>query len=431
VRRARSLTEVAEYGLCTGCGLCAGMSTGAVKMIMTTEGFLRPSVAADIDAGEHARLLALCPGNRVGPASCDATRAAEAAWGAHRRIVKAHALDAELRHRGSSGGVISAIANFLLDSEGVEFILHIAGDAQAPLRSRVQLSRSRADVLDAAGARYGPAAPLERMGELLALDLPFAVIGKPCDIAGVRNLARYDPRVARLVRFTVSFFCAGVSSLCISEQIVAKYGLGPDDVRVMRYRGHGCPGPTHIEAKDGGIFEQTYDDTWSEELNQDIQFRCKICPDATGEHADIVCGDAWVTMDGYAHTEHAGWNSVIARSEKGERLLKRLEEARAVATEPLSIGDLNQIQPHHVERKSEVLARLIGLALRRQPLPVYRGLRLARNAWAGRRGFLSSVLGTYRRVRSGGNRENLTPHSLAPARGLEPQDPARRAPPPS
>jgi coenzyme F420 hydrogenase subunit beta len=407
------------------------MSTGAVKMVMTSEGFLRPSVAADIEAGEHARLLALCPGNRVGPPSREAPRAVDPAWGAHYRSVRAHALDAELRHRGSSGGVISAIANFLLDSGDVEFILHVASDTEAPLRSRVQLSRSRTDILDAAGARYSPAAPLERIGELLALDLPFAIIGKPCDIAGIRNLGRFDARVARLVRFTVSFFCAGVSSLRISEQIVAKYGLGPDDVKMMRYRGFGCPGPTHIEAKNGGIFEQTYDETWSEELNQDIQFRCKICPDATGEHADIVCGDAWVTMDGYAHTEHAGWNSVIARSKKGERLLKRLEEARAIATEPLSIRDLDQIQPHQIERKSEVLARLMGLALRGQPLPVYRGLRLARNAWAGRRRFLSSVFGTYRRVRRGDNREELTPHSLAPPRGLEPLDPAKRAPPPS
>ncbi|MGA2397963.1 MAG: Coenzyme F420 hydrogenase/dehydrogenase, beta subunit C-terminal domain [Steroidobacteraceae bacterium] len=427
--RARSLTEVAAHGLCTGCGLCAGMSTGGVTMVMTAEGFLRPSVAPDIDPKEHARLLALCPGSRVGPPSSDAPRATDTAWGTHRRIVKAHALDAELRHRGSSGGVISAIANFLLESKSVEFVLHIAADPEAPLRSRVQLSLGRANVLDAAGARYGPAAPLERMGELLELGLPFAVVGKPCDIAGIRNLARHDPRVTRLVRFTVSFFCAGVSSLRISEQIVAKYGLGPEDVKVMRYRGFGCPGPTHIEAKDGGIFEQTYDETWSEELNEDIQFRCKICPDATGEHADIVCGDAWVTMDGYAHTEHEGWNSVIARSEAGERLLERLEEARAVATEPLSIGDLDQIQPHQVERKTEVLARLVGLALRRQPLPVYRGLRLARNAWTGRHKFLSSVVGTYRRVRRGGNREDLT--SLAAPRGLEPPDPATRAPPPS
>jgi coenzyme F420 hydrogenase subunit beta len=302
--------------------------------------------------------------------------------------------------------VITAIANFLLETSRVDFVLHIGAEPAAPLRSHIQTSRNRAGLLEGAGARYGPAAPLERIDELLGRGVPFAIIGKPCDIAGIRNLARRDPRVDRLVRLTVSFFCAGVSSLCISEQIVRKYGLQPTEVAAMRYRGHGCPGATHIESKDGRVFEQSYDETWSEELNQDIQFRCKICPDSTGEHADIVCGDAWESMDGYAHREHDGWNSVIARTTAGERLLRELEAARAVATAPMSIEDLDRIQPHQVERKAAVLARLAGLRLQGQPVPHYRGLRLLRSAIAGWRRFVPSVLGTYRRVRSGANRED-------------------------
>jgi coenzyme F420 hydrogenase subunit beta len=376
-------------------------------MVMTEEGFLRPSVAGDIDPKEHARLLEMCPGSRVGPPSKEAPLL-DTHWGSHHRVLKVHASDPELRHRGSSGGVISAIANFLLESSRVQFILHVAADPGAPLRSRIQISRNRADLLEAAGARYGPAAPLARIEELLAWDLPFAIIGKPCDIAGVRNLARRDARVDRLVRYTLSFFCGGVSSSCISEQIVRKYGLEPQDVATLRYRGFGCPGATHIAAKDGRVFEQTYDETWSEELNQEIQFRCKICPDSTGEHADIACGDAWETLDGYAHTEHDGWNSVITRTAAGDRLLRDAEEAGAVATEPLSIDALDRIQPHQVERKSQMLARLAGLSLSREPTPDYRGLRLLRSAWAGWRKFIPGVLGTYRRVRAGAHREDTT-----------------------
>jgi coenzyme F420 hydrogenase subunit beta len=395
---------------------------GAVSMVMTDEGFLRPSVAQDIDPAEHARLLEMCPGYRVGPPS---TRAPylDTHWGPYHRLVKAHATDPVLRHRGSSGGVISAIADFLLESSRVEFILHVAADPGAPLRSRIQLSRSRNDLLEATGARYGPTAPLARLGEVLAWDLPFAIVGKPCDIAGVRNLARQDPRVDRLVRCTIAFLCGGVSSLCISEQIVGKYGLKPQDVATLRYRGFGCPGATHIAAKDGRIFEQTYDQTWSEELNQEIQFRCKICADSTGEHADIVCGDAWQTLDGYAHVEHEGWNSVIARTAAGDALLRDTEAAGVVATEPLSIEALDRIQPHQVERKAQMLARLAGLRLSREPVPDYRGLRLLRSAWADWRKFLPSVLGTYRRARAGANREVTTARA--------PEDPARPATRPS
>ncbi len=376
-------------------------------MVMTEAGYLRPSVADDIESDEQERLLDICPGIRVGTPPLDAPLL-DTHWGSHHRVLKAHATDPEFRHRGSSGGVISAIADFLLESSRVQFILHVAADPGAPLRSRIQVSRNRTDLLEGAGARYGPAAPLARIEELLAWNLPFAIIGKPCDIAGVRNLARLDARVDRLVRYTLSFFCGGVSSLCISEQIVAKYGLEPQDVALMRYRGYGCPGATHIAARDGRVFEQTYDETWSEELNEEIQFRCKICPDSTGEHADIVCGDAWETLDGYAHTEHDGWNSLITRTAAGDRLLRDAEVARVIATEPLSIAALDRIQPHQVERKSQMLARIAGLRLSREPAPDYRGLRLLRSAWSGWRKLIPGVLGTYRRVRAGAHRENTT-----------------------
>jgi spermidine/putrescine transport system permease protein len=414
VSRPHSLQEVAEFGLCTGCGLCAGLAPQHVKLTMTQDGFQRPRVMQPLGRSEEERLLALCPGYRVDGTAGDAPHIDEA-WGPYHRLLKGHATDEEIRYRASSGGVISAIANHLLETGAVDFILHVAADPDAPLRSRIQTSRDRGAIVDGASARYGPAAPLETIGDLLALDRPFAVIGKPCDIAGIRNLMRVDERAARLIRLVIAFFCAGVSSLRISESIVGKYGLRPDDLKIMRYRGHGCPGPTHIEAKDGRVFRQTYDETWSEELNQEIQFRCKICADSTGEQADISCGDAWVGVDGYAFAEHDGWNSVIARTGKGDRLLREMEAAGAVVTDRVTAEDLGRMQPHQVERKQAILARLGGLALRRQPRPRYRGLRLLANAWSGRQKMWSNLAGTYRRVGRGANREDLRPHDGMPA----------------
>jgi len=407
VTQPRSLTEVAAFGLCTGCGLCAGMArSGAVRMAMTPEGYLRPIVDPALGAAEHESLLELCPGNRQTLGATEAPTS-DRIWGAYHRLLKGHARDAELRFKASSGGVISALALHLLESGKVDFILHIAADPDSPLRSRLQTSRSRAEILAGAAARYGPAAPLASIDALLGEGRPFAVIGKPCDIAGIRNLARADARAARLIPYTIAFFCAGVSSLNISEAIVAKYGLALDEVTAMRYRGHGCPGPTHIRSRDGRVFEQSYDETWSEELAQEIQFRCKICPDSIGEQADIVCGDAWVGAGGYAHAEHDGWNAIVARSAAGAALLREMEAAGSLVSEPLAIRDLDLIQPHQVERKRALLARLAALAVKRQPRPRYRGFRLAANAWAGHGRFLQNFLGTCRRIGRGANRESL------------------------
>ena len=422
-RRHRLTWTVFRLGLCAGAAKSAG-----VRMVMTCDGETRPRVSPIIDPSEQARLVSLCPG--VNLARPEPAAHSDRIWGAYEAIYKSHAYNEEMRFRASSGGVISAICEFLLRTRRVEFILQITTDRAAPMRSRVQLSYTREQVLAAAGARYGPAAPLETIGEALALEVPFAVIGKPCDLAGLKNLARQDPRVDRWVALTVAFFCGGVSSLRISESIVGKYGLRPEEVKTLRYRGHGCPGPTFIEARDGRAFSQTYDETWSEELNEEIQFRCKICPDSIGEHADVVCGDAWATMDGYAHVEHDGWDSVIARTTRGSELLAAMSTARAITLEPLSARDLDRIQPHQVARKAEVLARLAGLVLQGQPRPRSQGMRLARNAWADRARFVRTALGTMRRVRGGANREDTRPEeprdSGAPA-GVG-RDPAAHAP---
>jgi coenzyme F420 hydrogenase subunit beta len=405
VKRATSLGEIAAKGLCAGCGLCVGMAPpGSVTLEMSAAGFQRPRVAQALPAALEDKLVALCPGNQLSAPPGDAPHH-DPIWGPYYRPMKGHATDAEIRFKASSGGVISAIATYLLASKAVEAIVHVGMDSAAPLQSRLLVSRDRAGVLAGASARYGPAAPLENINDILAAGEPFAFIGKPCDVAGLRNLAKVDPRVDRLMRYALAFFCAGVSSLRISESIVGKYGLTPNDVQLMRYRGHGCPGPTHIEAKDGRVFEQSYDETWSEELNQEIQFRCKICPDGIGEQADIACGDAWVGDSGYAHAEHEGWNALLARTKRGAELLTQMQAAGALYLEPIALADLNAMQPHQVERKQAVLARLAGMAIAGAMLPRYEGQNLLRAAWQGRKRFLGNLLGTRRRIKAGAHRE--------------------------
>jgi coenzyme F420 hydrogenase subunit beta len=374
-----------------------------LRMTVNAEGYLRPSSANAPSAGLQRRILEVCPGILQRPAR-EAAR--DRLWGPYHALFKGHAEDPELRFRGSSGGVLTATALHLLESGAVTAVLHVRADPEAPLRTVAQVSRSRAELLSGIGSRYAPAAPLVAVETVLAAGERFAVIGKPCDIAGIRNLARRDARVAPLLRFTMSFLCAGVSSQRISERIVNGYGLAESDVRLLRYRGHGCPGALHIEASDGRTFEQSYDETWSSALNQAVQFRCKICPDSTGEQADLVCGDAWASADGYAHGDHDGEGAVIARSERGAAVLREMREQGVVTLQPLAQATLTATQMHHPARKRAVLPRLMGMAFAGAMVPDFRGMRLWRCAIMDPRGAWRNFRGTARRVKAGRNRES-------------------------
>jgi coenzyme F420 hydrogenase subunit beta len=408
LRRISDLDTVVRYGLCSGCGLCEGIAgRDRIRMEMSPQGFLRPVVRQNPDPETMRHILASCPGvrvdGRVGPPQGTMR---DTVWGRYARLAKGQAADPEIRFKASSGGVSTQLCAFLLDTGRVDFVLHVAASRSAPMRSEARLSFDRAQLLEGAGARYGPAAPLLNLGALLERKQRFAVVGKPCDIAAIRNYARLDERVDAYIPYTLSFFCGGVPSLAISQRMIAKYGLTERNVRLLRYRGHGCPGMTRIESHDGRAFEQTYDETWGDELNQDIQFRCKICADATGEQADIVLGDAWATENGYpGYAEQEGWNAIIARTSRGHALLTEAAAAGVLCLEPLTAKELGQMQPHHVERKKAILARLSALAVSGQPSPRYRRLRLWRSALlAGARNW-RNFRGTLRRVRRGSNRE--------------------------
>ena len=400
----RRLSDVVQYGLCLGCGLCESIGGRDLPMALNEEGFLRPSIPGDLDPAIEAAVLKACPGLiQRGPAALHG----DVLWGPHEGTFLGHACDERLRHVASSGGVATAAAAFLLERGDADVVLHVSADEDRPVRSRARISRTREEVIEGVGARYGPAAPLQLLHSILNGGERFVVVAKPCDIAAVRNLARNDERVDRLLVATITFLCAGLPSHGVSRNIIGKYSLAESDVQLLRYRGHGCPGPTRIETRHGEVFEQTYEETWSNELNQGIQFRCKICPDSTGEQADLVCSDAWDGAEGYPIGDGSGMNAIVVRTPKGRKLLNDLVSAGVVAAEPMPASKLITMQPHHARRKSQIIPRLLGLALAGQPVPSYRKLRLFRAALLGAAYAFANVRGMMKRVRRGNNREHI------------------------
>jgi len=284
----------------------------------------------------------------------------------------------------------------------VKYILHVAASAKEPMRTERALSFDAASVLEGAGSRYGPAAPLVDFTALLDRAEPFALIAKPCDVAAVRNLARIDPRVDRYLRYALAFVCGGASDLTKSEEIVSALGLRPDQLSLFRYRGNGNPGPTRLETRDGRSFELTYQQMWEDEATWRIQPRCKICPDAIGESADLAASDVW--PGGGPTGDDAGFNGIIVRTERGLELYRAALAAGAIVVESRDIGfrDFDDFQPHQVRKKRAIWARLAGMRAAGSAVPETHNLRLAEcarlNTWAEN---LAEARGAHRRSKQG------------------------------
>ena len=378
-----TLDDIVQAGLCIGCGLCESLAgPDRVRIVMTPEGRERPAVKAPLDDAALKLINAVCPGLKVeGPdpaANTDGTQW-DAVWGPATRIAKGHAADPAIRFQASAGGGLSALAIYLLESGRVDFILHVAASAEQPMRTERHLSFDRAQVMEAAGSRYGPAAPLIDFAQLLEGGRPFAFIGKPCDVAAVRNLARHDPRVDRLVPYIVGFVCGGASEFAKTRNLVEGFGLVEEEVSLLRYRGLGNPGLTRVETKDGRAFSVTYGELWRDEGKWMLQFRCKICADAIGELADIAVSDVW--PNGEPKGEDAGFNGFIARTPKGRALLDdAVRDGALVMLEELDFRDLDAVQPHQVRKKQAIAARLAAMRDAGAAIPSFSRLRLAEAA---------------------------------------------------
>jgi coenzyme F420 hydrogenase subunit beta len=367
------LQDIVSSGLCVGCGLCQGLfGAETVRLAENNYDYFTPLQLKPLSREQRVLLSRCCPAVIVRKEG-DAT-GEDPVWGPCRESIFAHACDPEIRFLGSSGGVVTAICVHLLEQGLADFILHVGASAENPLHNELKVSRCREEVLACAGSRYAPSAPLAGIGEMLDAPGRFAFVGKPCDVAALRQLGRHDSRVGEKVVAMLSFMCAGVPSLRGTYQVLEKFQVEPQQVASFRYRGEGWPGFTTAVLKDGAEHRMRYEESWGTILNRHLLLRCKICPDGSGEYADIVGADAWEgRSDGYPDfAERDGRSLVVARTVTGEELLRScLHGGTLEMTGTVGLSDISAMQPYQANRKLNLLSRLCAMKVLGNPVPKY------------------------------------------------------------
>jgi coenzyme F420 hydrogenase subunit beta len=400
-----AIDRVLNAGLCTGCGLCASsIGEGKVRMSLNEAGFLRPVKSGTLSPAGEAVFERTCPAIALS-LKADPQAQVHPVWGPVVASRVAWSADPVVRHNGSSGAGLSALLLHLLDSGQIDFAAHIAVDANDPLKNVVQRSTSREDIMRGAGSRYAPAAPLEGIDALFAEGKRFAFVGKPCDAAGMRAYMAEHPDKAPQVVAVLSFMCAGVPSLRGTDEVLTALGTRREEVVQFRYRGDGWPGYAKAVTRSGQTFQMDYNRSWGEILGKHLQLRCKLCPDGTGEFADVVCADAWHGKDGYPDfTERDGRSMLLTRTAKGERLAMSAVQSGHLVTEALPITEIAGMQPYQLTRKQVVWGRWVALWLKKGIRPRFQGMRLLANGQAG--GWmpvLRNGWGTFKRLKGQGD----------------------------
>jgi coenzyme F420 hydrogenase subunit beta len=301
---------------------------------------------------------------------------ADVEFGPCLEIWEGYALDPEIRLRGSSGGVLTALCFYCLEEGGMQQVLHTGMNPEAPWRNQTVVSRSRAELISRAGSRYNASSPCEGLGWIEKASGKSVFVGKPCDTAAVGALRRMRPELDRNLGLVLTFFCAGTPSVSGTKSLVKEMGLADETVRALHYRGDGWPGEFRATTTNGETRTMSYLDSWGK-LTGFRPLRCNLCPDGLGRVADIACGDAWHRFN--SPGADPGRSLILVRTERGRKVL---EQARGkyLQLERTDGEAVLRAQPNLLVRRKELAGRLLALALAGARVPKFEGFQLE-GAW--------------------------------------------------
>lgn len=266
----------------------------------------------------------------------------------------------EIRFGSSSGGLVTALLSFALESGIIDGALVTRMMNDAPLFPEPFLARTPEDVLSAIGSKYCPVASNTALVDIVNRKGRYAFVGLPCHIHGVRLAEEQDARLRERIVLHLGLFCAKTISFRGTERLLQRMGIYPEQVRYISYRGRGWPGNLFLALKDTSVIEVPLKEYYDMFFGSFSPWRCLFCPDHTSELADLSFGDAW--LDTYAKDDQ-GKSVVVARTGSGQDFLDRALKSKIVRLEPVKVDSIMQSQ-QNFRWKKDLLSARIGLVRR-------------------------------------------------------------------
>ena len=376
-----NVQHVYDDGLCMQCGTCEGVCpTGSVSLTWDLRvGYrLRVDEQSCTDCG---RCHDACPGPGLdfSPGAWWRERNEGAPFedflGPWRRLWFGWSADPRVRHVGASGGVATTLMQAALETGAVDAVVAVRMSAANPLEAEGAICRSPEEIAACRGSKYAVVAINTILRRILEEPGRYALVGLPCHIQGLRLAQRRSRRLRERVVLTLGIFCGLTQEPRATAVLARQAGLDPAELSDVSYRGPGWPGGMHLVDRHGTVRWREYPDYIDRGFLALVPPRCRVCPDALAELADVSVGDAW--LDRFTGSD--GVSDIIARTPAGERLLEDAAGSLVLQTASPQEMVASQTETYLVKR-DVCRGRLWLRSLAGQPVPDYPGLELSASA---------------------------------------------------
>jgi len=366
----KTISSVRDNGLCTQCGICVAICPcNAIRMVKSDSlGIYLPLINK-----ERCKCCGLCvrycPGHLVDFRELNLEffdrQPLDRSLGNYLKCWIAHSNDCNIRYNSASGGIVSQLLIFALDKKIIDGALVVGMKEDNPLEPTPFIARSKKEILSASKSKYCPVPANVALKQILAEDGRFAVVGLPCHIHGIRKAELLNPELRKKIVLHICLMCSHMVNFLGTEFIIKKIHVPKEQVSQLSYRGKGWPGAMTIKLKNKSSFNIPLVGSWNSYWPIFSSFfftptRCTMCPDQTGELADISLGDAWLPE---LRSDKIGESIIITRTKAAESMLSAMASSRVISLMQVSPEKVKQSQFLNLKFKKDDLSTRLNMIM--------------------------------------------------------------------
>ncbi|MFA5448489.1 MAG: Coenzyme F420 hydrogenase/dehydrogenase, beta subunit C-terminal domain [Sphaerochaeta sp.] len=322
--KQKTIQPISVNALCTACGACSGICpTDAIAMQYNPSGYLYAHLDEErcIDCG---KCVSVCPSVSQNTPHFDY----DPFHGLSLTGYVGYAVDEEIRLRGQSGGIVTALLCYLLESNRIDGAMVNKFDQETG-KTKVVYEDTIEGIKEGSGSYYIQSAVSKSVFEHQDKRTAAVVLG--CQAESI-TLAENQSRSFRKPEYLIGLICAGQYSANYIDSLLTSANVGRpiSNFRFKDKRAGGWPGDILIEQEERATVIPKKLRHEQKPLFEN--FRCIQCFDKMNIYSDIVVGDPWGIEE---KAEPSGNSVVIARTQKGVDLIEAAVAAGYIRVESL------------------------------------------------------------------------------------------------
>lgn len=345
------INKVVKAGTCTGCGLCVGIDTsGKSEMIQTQDGprpFLSPDSKIDRIIYES------CAGNALDyPALYkDFYGNYPESWlvGNFQSAYVGYSKNDEIRRNSSSGGIISSVLCYLLESKKIDAALVVKQGVGSPELPGVVIARSVEEIKEASQSIYIPVSTLDILAKLNPNE-KYAITLLPEQSAALRKLQLSHFGLSRQIKYVLGPY-TGTSIKPKAIEVFSRInGVKKNDkITSLKWRAGEWPGYLEIRTESGKMLKSPK--VYYNFLIPFFVAKMSLqSMDFANEFADLAVGDAWSPK---YESLGQGFSLVVSRSKEMDDILNEMLNKNLIELEIQPKEAAGEMHGHMIDFKKE------------------------------------------------------------------------------